>query len=154
MPTQIDPELAAEIRAHETDLLSALLSDAEQPETTEIILVRKGQRIGAFTIRGLHEQEVNDCKEQATLYRKSPQLGIRVPESLDSTRYRNLLIYTATVASDRARLWDNKDAQRRAGVRNELELIDKLLLAGEKDAVIKKLDEMCGFGDLADAAGN
>lgn len=142
--------------ANEGDLLRGLLEAAETKETATIEVARKGRVLFAFRIRPLSEADYNECREKATKYQRSRQFGgIRVPEEMDTSRYRSLLIYTATVDEDRQALWDSKEAQKRLNVINGADLIDKVLLAGEKDAIIAKIDEISGFGtDLESVAKN
>ncbi len=100
-----------------------------------------------FRIRPLSEEEYNRCKEKNTKYVRNKQLGIKFPEDTNATRYRSQLIYEATVDEDRAKIWDNKEAWRapRINVTNGIDMIDKVLRAGEKDAVLNKIDEISGY---------
>ncbi|WP_080839992.1 phage tail assembly chaperone [Cohnella massiliensis] len=144
--------------ASEEDILRGLIdaaSDVEQ-ETLKIEIVRKGRVLFSFRVRGLLETEYNDCKEKATTYKKNRQLGgIKMPDETDTAKYRSLLIYKATVEEDRQRVWGNKDAWKQLNVLNGPALIDKVLRAGEKDAVIAKIDELSGYGeDLEEVAKN
>lgn len=156
MPDPMNPELAAEIRAQEPDLLACLLADAAEPEEllTRIEIRRRGTLVGSFRIRPLHEGDVDACRKKATTYKKSPQLGVKIAEDTDNARLRSLLIYEATLPADRAGLWDNKAAQTRVEAMDGPGLIDRLLFVGEKEAIIRKIDEVSGFSELELLAGN
>jgi len=60
-------------------------------------------------------------------------------------RYRSALIYQATVDEDREKIWNNKDAWKELNVLNGIDLIEKTLLAGEKDAVLELVDKISGY---------
>lgn len=71
--------------------------------------------------------------------------GLRIAESVDSADYRSELIYEATIEEDRTKIWDRTDAWEKCNVVNGIGLIDVVLKAGEKDAILEKLDEISGF---------
>lgn len=143
-------EEQGQIRTFEGDILRGLLAAADfadEDSTVEIEIARKGVVYFKFRIRPLSEDEYNSCKKKNTKYVRNRQLGIKFPEDTDATRYRSQLIYEATVAEDRAKVWDNKDAWKapQINVTNGIDMIDKVLLAGEKDAVLTKLDLISGY---------
>jgi len=147
-----------EYLALEDDLLRGLLEAAQEQtsETVTIEISRKGKTYFRFRVRGLTEKEYNDCREKATKYAVNKRFGgIKLPQETDAAMYRSHLIYQATVEEDRAKLWDNKKAWERLNVLSGPELIDKVLLAGEKAAVIDKIDELSGYEeDLEEVAKN
>jgi hypothetical protein len=144
--------------ANEQDMLRGLLEAAEDrtQDVLPIEIARKGKTYFRFRIRPLTEREYNICRDKATKYQRSRQLGgLKLPEETDTTRYRSLLIYEATVEEDRKRLWDNKEAWSRLNVLNGPDLIDAVLMAGEKDAIVAKIDEISGYDvDLEETAKN
>lgn len=147
-----------ELLADEPDLLRGLLRAGEErtAETVSIEIARKGTVYFSFRVRALSEDDYEACREKATVYKSARKLGgISVPERTNTSKYRSLLIYTATVEEDRKVLWDNKEAQKHFGVLNGWQLIDKVLMAGEKEAVVDKIDEISGFDvDLEETAKN
>jgi len=147
-----------EYLANETEMLRALLLEAERPEAdaVEVQIARNGRVVLRFRVRPLSEREYMDCRERVTKYRRDRQFGgLRMPAEVDLVRLNSLLIHTATVEEDRARLWDNKELQRQADVLSGPDLIDKVLRAGEKEAVVAKIDEISGYGaDLVETAKN
>lgn len=142
--------------ANEQDLLRGLLEAAEGRETATVEVARKGHLLFRFRIRALGEREYHDCRDRATKYERSRQFGgLRMPADTDMARYRSFLIYTATVEEDRTRFWDSKEAQKKLDVLNGPDLIDRVLLAGEKDAIVARIDELSGFGaELEEQAKN
>ena len=62
-------------------------------------------------------------------------------------KFRSWLIYAATVDEDRAKTWDNKQAQEALGVLQGVDMIDAVLLSGEKDRIIDRINEISGYGD-------
>lgn len=140
------------IRSYEDDILGGLLAAAnfqnDEDEIVPIEIARNGVVLLKFRIRPLSEDEYSKCKNRYTKYVRNKQIGIKLPEDTDSVMYRNALIYQATVDEDRTKLWDNKEAWRKLDVINGVELIGKVLKAGEKDAVLEKIDEISGYSSV------
>lgn len=142
MSEKLDRE---ELLANEDELLRGLLEAAEYPkEETEIEIARKGKVLFRFRVRPLTEAEINECRELATKYVRN-KAGIPVREKFNLPRFRSLLIYRATVEEDRKRLWDNKVAWEKLNVVSGIDLIDAVLLPGEKTAVVDKIGEISGY---------
>lgn len=142
-----------ELLAVEEDVLRGLLGayEDQKKDTVTIEIARKGKVYFKFDIHGLTEKQYNDLQDQATTFKKAKNLGgVKVAEETNITRFRSLLIYHATVPEDRKRLWDNKEAWRALNVLNGPDLIDKVLKAGEKKAIIDKIDEISGYTDETD----
>ena len=77
---------------------------------------------------------------------------MKMPEDTDSVKYRDMLIYEATIPEDREKLWDNKkvwDAMRNNGLQimNGLDVIEYSLIAGEKEKIVEQIDRISGFED-------
>lgn len=139
-----------ELLMSEQDLLKGLLAAADdktdEGNAIRIDVIRKDKVFFRFRIRPLGEDEYNDCREKATKYVRNNKLaGLKMPEETNTVRYRSSLIFVATVKEDREKLWCNKDAWKALDVLNGPDLIDKVLLAGEKDAILEKLDEISGY---------
>lgn len=142
-----------ELLTVEDNVLDGLLGAAKDKEddTVLIEIARKGKVYFSFNIRGLTEKMYNDLHDQATKFRKARNLGgVKVAEETDATRFRSLLIYHATVKEDREKLWDNKEAWNELNVVTGTDMIDKVLLAGEKNAIVEKIDEISGYSDEID----
>lgn len=157
---EMDEETTQEtLRTYENDILGGLLAAAgfaeDESETETIEIRRNGVTYLRFKIRPLSEEEYEKCRELHTHYVKSKRLGgIRIPESTDNAKYRSELIYTATVAEDREKIWDNKAAWAKLDVMSGRELIGRVLKPGEKDAIIDRLDEISGYSSLEEVAKN
>lgn len=139
-----------ELLMSEQDLLRGLLGAAEDKKddsnALRIDVIRKGKVMFSFRIRPLGEDEYSSCREKNTTYvRNNKFAGMKLPEETNTVRYRSALIYTATIEEDRSRIWKNKDAWKALNVLNGIDLIEAVLLAGEKDAIIEKLDEISGY---------
>jgi len=162
-----------EILMQESDILKGILECAggiTSDESYSFIDVRKGEdESGAyrrvvtysdeplpflenervlvrFRVRGLLQDEYNKCKEEATKYVRNKQYGgIKMPVDTDVVKFYDKLIYTATHDEDKAKIWDNKDAWKPLNIVTGSDMVSKLLLAGEKDAIIEVLDKKSGF---------
>lgn len=149
--TEITAEEAqAAARMNEDDLLTGLLAAAnykdDEDETVEIVISRKGKDLFSFHIHPLSEEDFNRCRKRCTKYVKSKtQAGVRVPEEVDTVRYRCMLIYEATTPEDRAKVWDNKKLWKAKDLATGIEAVDILLKAGEKNAICEKLDTISGY---------
>lgn len=138
-----------DLLAMEEDILRGLLDAAEERKRAEytVQIYRKGELKFSFRIRPLLESEYEECRREATRYEPVKRLGgLMVPVDTDAVHYRNLLIYRATVPEDRKRLWDNKKAWELLGVASGPDMINEVLLAGEKDQIVEKIDELSGYG--------
>jgi hypothetical protein len=144
-----EEENKGQLRTYENDILKGLLAAAnyktEEDNIHPVEIARNGVVLIKFHIRPLSEEEYQTCKEKNTKYVRNKQLGIKFPENTDSVRYRSALIYQATIDEDRAKIWDNKEAWKALNVLNGIDLIDKTLLAGEKDAVLEIVDKISGY---------
>lgn len=149
----------ATIRKYEDDILGGLLAAAgyktSEEDTMPIEIVRNGAVVLQFRIRPMGEEEYLECKKKNTNYKRNRQLGTKIAESVDAARYRAQLIYEATVEEDREKIWDNQAAWNRLNVLNGIDLVEVVLKAGEKDAILEKLDEISGYKPrLEDVAKN
>ena len=157
---EVDEETTAgTLRTFEDDILGGLLAAAnfkeDEDEIHPVEIVRNGVLLLKFSIRPLSEDEYTKCKERYTKYVRNKQIGIKVPEDTDTASYRSALIYQATIAEDRAKIWDNKEAWKKLDVINAVELIGRVLKPGEKDAILNKVDELSGYSSaLEEVAKN
>ena len=57
---------------------------------------------------------------------------------------------------DRKNTWDNRRAQEELGVLQGADMIDAVLLPGEKDRIIDRINDISGYGedDLDEQAKN
>ena len=119
-------------------------------KTIEVSLGNKAKF--SFRIRPLSEKEWDKCRERNTKYQKNRRLGgMRMPESTDTTGYHSDLIYTATVAEDRAKLWDNKKLWAAVNALTGTDMVDKLIpYAGKKQQIIEQIEQISGYNDEDD----
>jgi hypothetical protein len=148
----------------ERSLLDAMLGAAKQREqATEIIeIAREGQVLFAFRIRPLTEEENEACDEMATIYKKDRRALAPIPIRTDRAKYRSLVIVKATVAfcekaedgsyRDVPSMWDSADLHRQFGIAGNHEVVDHILLPGEKERVMDRISELSGFGPDTDDA--
>lgn len=108
-------------------------------EKNEKILIR-------FRVRGLDESEYHKCRDDATRYVRNKNLGgLKMPEETNTVRFHDLMIYTATHPEDKKTVWDNKAAWKQLGIITGVDMVNKALLAGEKDAIIEIIDNKSGY---------
>ena len=143
-------EKQADARRNEDDLLNGLLAAAnykdDEDESVEIVINRQGKDLFSFRIHPLSEEDFNRCRKRCTKYVKSKtNAGVRIPEEVDTVKYRCMLIYEATIPEDRAKIWDNKQLWKAKDLATGIEAVDILLKAGEKNAVCEKLDTISGY---------
>ncbi len=149
---------------NEEDYLRGLLDAAEdaEEETVKLDIVRSGKHYFSFEVHPLSDAEVYAIRKKYTKYAKNRARGVKVAEELDMAKYRSSLIYNATVAADQKKLWNNKSVQeglRRKGkhIINALDVIDAVLLPGEKENVIDVINDISGYGSeeaMVDEAKN
>ena len=157
MPEVYDENIGAakeltreEILMSESDILRGLIEagrEKENESSYEKVQVKRGGVLKfEFRIRPLSEDETNACLDHATKFapRKKGQPKRKI--ETDSAKFRSWLIYTATVDEDRKKTWDNKQAQEALGVLCGVDMVDAVLLAGEKDAILDRIDEISGYG--------
>jgi len=107
-----------------------LLDDGRQ------ILDESGQpRTEPMRIRFLKQSDadIEAAQRRATTWVQNPDVrnGPRV-EQVNQARMRSWVIYNATVPEDKAAYWDRKEVVQRLRAGNGVEVVDRLLDAGEK----------------------
>jgi hypothetical protein len=136
---------------NENDILSGLLRASKGKDDTDnyrkIQIKRNGELLFEFRIRPLSEDENQSCWRRATKYAPTKPGQPRVAVDTDISKYRSSIIYAATVNEDRAKVWDNKRAQDSLGVLQGVDMVDKVLLAGEKSRVFDLIDEISASED-------
>ena len=143
-------EIREELAFNEDEILRALTDQSHHEDLTKTIEVSLGAKAKfSFRIRPLSEKEWDKCRERNTKYQKNRRLGgMRLPDSTDTTGYHSDLIYTATVAEDRAKLWDNKKLWNAVGALTGTDMIDKMIpYAGKKQQIIEQIEQISGYND-------
>lgn len=142
-----------EILMNEKQLLAGLLelgSRKDEEASYKTVSIRRGgvKKI-EFRIRPLSESEIIQCRENATKYAPRKANQPRVAIDTNEALVRAWIIYSATVDNDRAKLWDNNEAKKALGVYRGEEMIDAVLLAGEKLEVLEQIMSISGYDDEA-----
>jgi len=153
MPETFDENIGntkEDILMNESDILRGLIEAGREKENEnayEKIQIRCGGVLKfEFRIRPLSEDETNACLDHASKFAPRRKGQPKRKIETDSAKFRSWLIYTATVDEDRKKTWDNKQAQEALDILHGVDMIDAVLLAGEKDAVISRIDEISGYG--------
>lgn len=146
LPTQ------QEVLQNEDQLLAGLLEAAEFKENTDfqrkIEIKRNGKLLFSFYIRPLTEEEVQGCRKRATKRRPDPrgkQFGMIEIET-DYIKLRSYKILAATVDKGHGILWSNRTLKEKLNVIEDVDVIDKVLMGGEKDYINDVIDEISGYG--------
>lgn len=154
------------IEQTEEQLIEGLLFAAEakysDDEQKEILIKRNGKVAFKFKIRPLSEDELMRIRKSSTpTYPNPANKKLKIEGDLRYGEFRSKKIVAATVEeANGGKIWENpklKSALNAKGydVIEAWEIIDKVLLAGEKDAVSDKIDEISGYDvDLTEYAKN
>ena len=155
----MDPELTEEeknemILENEDDYLEGMLAAAEDVEeyVQKIDVIRKGRVFFSFKIHSVSDELLKDIRKKYTKYTKNRRQGIKVADELDMPKYRASLIYNSTVGEDGKKIWDNpivKKGLEKKGkcIINALDVIEYVLLPGEKDRIMDIIDDINGYNN-------
>lgn len=111
-------------------------------------VVRDGKKLFSFRVRGLDDEELEKCRDQATKVVKDRRFGsLAMPRDFNAAKFNSLMIYVATHPDDKKLLWDNKDLWKKANIVAGWQLVDKVLLRGEKEEVIALIEKLSGYDD-------
>lgn len=148
-----------DVLMNESDILRGLIEAGQEKDgenAYERIQIKRGGVLKfEFRIRPLSEEESVQCREHATRYAPRKRGQPKQEIETNAAKFRSWLIYAATVDEDRAKTWDNKKAQEALGVLQGVDMIDAVLLSGEKDRIIDRINEISGYGDdIEDTAKN
>lgn len=143
-----------EVRMNEEELLEGLLlaADFKRDSTAfETIKIKRGGRLlFEFVVRPLTEEEIQYCRHRVTKLRPDPR-GKQFPKiemEVDLIKLRSYKILTATVDNGNGVLWDKKELKDKLGVLTGADVIDMVLLAGEKDRICDTIDRISGYGQF------
>lgn len=147
-----EEETRQQVLEHETDLLEGLLAAADYAANEELTLeiARNGRTYFSFTTHPLSEDDIVQIRKKYTKRVKNKRSGIRVSDELDVAKFRCSLIYNSTIEKDKEKIWDNKElweGLRKQGhvIVNALDVVEALLLPGEKERIIRELDILGGY---------
>lgn len=146
-----------EILMNEDELINGLLTAAEfrndESLQRKIQIKRNGKVLFEFFVRPLTEEEIQECRKKVTKRRPDPrgrQFGM-IDVETDYIKLRSYKILTATVDKGKGILWSNQKLKDKLGVIQDIDVIDTVLMGGEKDMITDIIDEISGFG-MAEAA--
>jgi len=72
-------------------------------------VVRDGKELFSFRVRGLTDEEAEECRQEATKTVRDKRLGnLAVPQEFNAAKFNSLMIVQATHPEDRAMLWNKK----------------------------------------------
>lgn len=142
-----------DVEAFQGSVFDALLIAARyESDTSEQYTIRIKRQVQGrevilltFKIHPLSEEKINAVRKKNTKTKRDRRYGID-RDRVDNVRFRSQLIYEATVDEDRERLWNNRQAWEKLNVLNGVDLIDKVLMAGEKDKLLESIETISGYG--------
>ena len=141
-----------EILMNEDALISGLLEAASFKEDDslrkKVQIKRNGKVLFEFRVRPLEEEETQEIRKSCTKYIPNPN-GRHLPKiegEINFVKLRSKKIYEATIPEDRAILWDNPKIKAKLKCLDPVDVIDQVLMAGEKDGVVDVIDSISGYG--------
>ena len=141
-----------EILQNEDEMIAGLLEAANFKDNSDfqkkIEIRRNGKLLFSFFVRPLTEEEVQDCRKRATKRRPDPrgkQFGMIEIET-NFIKFRSYKIMAATVDKGQGVLWSNKKLKEKLNVIEDIDVIDMVLMGGEKDQISDIIDEISGYG--------
>lgn len=146
-----------EILMNEDELIAGLLQAADFQQTEEYLkrveIKRGGKILFSFRVHPLSEEQTQEIRRRCTRYAPDPrgQRYGRVEIETDIVKLRSTKIYEATALEDQKLLWNNKKVMDKLNCVDPVDVIDQVLMAGEKDAVVEVIDGISGFGSSVEA---
>lgn len=150
----------------EEDLINTLLAAADYKDDEsvqkKVEIRRNGKVLFSFHVRPLGEPELQRIRKLSTPMFPNPE-GKRLPKIEGDIRYgefKSRKIYEATVEADREKMWDNPSLKRGLAAKGidimeNWEIIDAVLMAGEKNVLNDAIDDLSGYDmDLTEYAKN
>lgn len=153
-PAGVETPTREDILMDEAALLRGLIeagTEKDSESTYKRIQIRRGGALKfEFRIRPVSEEESLACHDHATKFAPRKRGQPKQEIETNAAKFRSWLIYTATVNEDRAKTWDNKKAQQALNVLHGVDMIDAVLLSGEKERIIDRINEISGYSDDMD----
>ena len=145
---------AEDLEKVEQDITAALLEAASYRMNQETATINikdpSGEKIiFTFQVSGLNEDEWAKCRRQNLSNR-----GFRT-EELNNARFLSQVIYEATIAEDKERLWKNKTVWKKLNVSSGVDLVNFLIPPGKKNSIVDVIAKLSGYeDDVEDLVGN
>lgn len=137
---------------NEDEMINGLLTAANYKDDEDlqrkIQIKRKGKLLFEFWIRPLTEEESYNCRKKVTKRITDPRGKMfgKVNGETDVVKLRSYIILTATVDKGNGIIWDNKKLKDKLNLIQAVDVIDTVLMSGEKDKICDIIDEISGFG--------
>ena len=162
--TTFDYEEVKELPSNEDEMIAGLLDAAafkkDDNLQKKIEIRRNGKLLFSFFVRPLTEEEIQGCRKKATKRRPDPrgrQFGM-IDVETDVIKLRSYKIIAATVDKGQGILWKNKKLKDKLNVIDDVDVVEAVLMGGEKDWISDVIDEISGYGmnelSLEDTAKN
>lgn len=152
-PQESDEPARETTLAAEKGILEAVFSAASERDTYTYPVRRKGKVLFTVTIQALTATEYQQARRAATDYGKAHKMlgGVRIAGDTDTAKFNAHLIYRASTPETKREIWDNRELYDRLGVVSGIDLVNRVLLAGDVDHLVAKLDEISGYNVDDDA---
>ena len=149
-----------QVAMSQEDLINGLFAASDYENDDDLIktieIKRNGKVYFRFKIRPLSESELMRIRKHATVYKRNPA-GKNLPkiEDLKMDEFRSRKIYAATCDEDREKLWDNPQVKAGLNAKGKhileaFEIIDAVLIAGEKYRISEEIDKISGYDEDED----
>ena len=157
-----EDEKKEEIRQNEDSLLERLLAAADYAKNETLTLkIRRPDKNDptkmvtyfTFDVHPLSEDELNQIRKKYTKYTRNRRTGgQKMVEEVDVVKFKCSVIYNSTVEADQERIWNNKKLWKgleKQGhyIVNALDVVEALLLPGEKEKIMDALDKLGGYDE-------
>lgn len=148
----LDENKEIEVPMNEDEMINGLLTAAnyknDEDLQRKIQIKRHGKLLFEFWIRPLTEEEIQDCRKKVTKKIIDPRGKMygKVDGETNVVKLRSYKILTATVDKGNGIIWDNKKLKDKLNLIQAIDVIDTVLMGGEKDSICDIIDEISGFG--------
>ncbi len=130
-----------------TSLLKAVDYKTSEDNCAEVVIERGGVHYFTVHLQPIGDKEMEEARRHATKYVRNPQ-GPRYPKieaGMDSSLFGSWMIYLATSEKDKKEIWGNKTIMAKCGVPQPVDMVDELLLFGEKNSMLNVVFRISGL---------
>lgn len=141
-----EQEKKQELLNKETDILAGVLGAVKDVEETvvPIAVIRDGVERFRFHVTPQKAEMFEKANEASTVYKRNKR-GAKLVDSYSVSKAHAYLILHATTPEDRAAIWENKELRTALNEFETLEVVQRVLLAGEMDAAVGIIEEISGY---------
>lgn len=143
-------------KAEEFDYVAGFFTAAKRlKENTETLTIMgdnpetgKKEKMMELSVHALTGHDARKAKKNASKMMNNPynKKLPQVVKEVNEVEYQSWLIYFATTDEDRKKYWDNPKFREAFNVVKGFELVDEVLLPGEKVRVLDAIDTLSGYG--------